>query len=292
MKENFNDLYSFLNVAREGSFTKAALKLNVTQSALSQTISQLEQRLGVQLFTRTTRKVSLTHAGEALFLTASQSFDLLENQLDNLVGNRENPKGKVRISASQHVIQYVLLPKLAHFKNDYPNIQLELISENQLTDIVSERYDAGVRLGNDVQEGMIAVKIGQEIPMAVVATPDYFAQYGTPVKPQDLEKHNCIGYRLGSGGLYAWDFQHRGKPFVQKVQGQWVLSDSYCEYTAVKLGLGLCYLPKELVENELNSGELVEVLTNYSISLPACYLYYPHRNISPALRLVVESLKV
>lgn len=292
MKENFNDIYSFLNVAREGSFTKAASKLGVSQSALSQTILQLEQRLGVQLFTRTTRKVSLTHAGEELFLTAGQSFDLLENRLADLAGNKENPKGKVRISAGQHLIQYVLLPKLAHFQTAYPGIQIELVSENAFTDIVAERYDAGVRLGGDVQEGMIAVQIRQEMPMAVVATPAYFAKYGTPVHPKDLEKHNCIGYHLGSGGLYAWDFQIKGKAVKQKIQGQWIVSDSHCEYTAVKLGLGLCYLPKELVETELASGELVEVLAPYSTALPASYLYYPHRAVSPALRLVAENLKV
>ncbi|MDG2951661.1 LysR substrate-binding domain-containing protein [Exercitatus varius] len=157
---------------------------------------------------------------------------------------------------------------------------------------MAERFDAGVRLGGDVQEGMIAVKIARGMQMAVVATPDYFAQYGTPAHPKDLENHNCIGYRLGSGGLYAWDFQIKGKAVKQKIQGQWIVSDSYCECTAVKLGLGLSYLPKELVETELASGELVEVLSEYSIALPACYLYYPHRAVSPALRLVAENLKL
>lgn len=291
-QENYNDLYAFLLVAEKKSFRHAAEKLGISSSALSKSIRLLEQRLGVQLFTRTTRTVALTRAGEQLFQTAKNSFSQLNNGLEMLADYRHTPSGLVRINAGLFVIDRILLPKLAHFKQQYPNVVLELTSENRFIDIVAEGFDAGIRLGDDVADGMIAVKISEPLKMSAVASPAYLEQHGIPKKVQDLSQHQCIGYRLSSGGYFQWTFDINGETVKITPHGQWVLNDDYTTKTAVKLGLGVGYLPDELILEELASGQLIRLFGEYVQSLPALYLYYPHRNVSPALCAVVNRLKI
>ncbi|UCZ74059.1 LysR family transcriptional regulator [Dickeya zeae] len=291
-RENYNDLYLFMLVAREGSFTKAATRLGLTQSGVSRAIRELETRLGVQLLTRTTRKLSLTQAGEQLYRTTLTGFDSLDLGLATLAHFRDTPSGTVRINASQHAIDKVLLPKLATFSLHYPDIRLELISESRFVHIIDERFDAGIRLGPEVDEGMIAVQITPDMEMVVVATPDHFRHYGFPQTPADLVVHPCIAYQFADGSLYQWELWQDGKPLRHKPQGQWVFSDSYMEAAAARLGLGLAYVPEELVTPDLEQGTLIRVLQRYSHRLAGLHLYYPHRNVSPALRMVIDALKL
>lgn len=289
---SYNDLHVFMLVAREGSFTKAATKLGVAQSGVSRTIRELEQHLGLQLLTRTTRKLSLTQAGEQLYRTTLASFQNLEDGLSILAHYRETPSGTVRINASQHAIEKVLLPKLAVFKERYPDIQLELISESRFVDIITEQFDAGVRLGGEVGEGMIAVRITADMEMVVVATPEHLRRYGFPDTPKDLSSHPCIAYQLEEGSIYQWEFWENDKLVLHKPKGQWIFSDSYMEVAAARMGLGLAYVPKELVTEDLDRGNLIQVLKSYSHHYEGLFLYYPHRNVSPALRVVVDTLKI
>jgi DNA-binding transcriptional LysR family regulator len=291
-RENYNDLYAFMLVAQEGSFTKAAIKLGVAQSGISRTIRDLEVRLGVQLLTRTTRKLSLTQAGEQLYRNTQTSFQSLDTGLTMLAHYRDTPSGTVRINASQHAIDKVLLPKLAVFKQRYPDIRLELISESRFVDIIVEQFDAGVRMGGDVGDGMIAVRITPDIEMVAVATPEHFRHYGFPQTPKDLATHPCIAYQFADGSIYQWDFWQEGKSIKHKPQGQWVFSDSYIEVAAARRGLGLAYVPEDLVAEDLERGTLIRVLKLYSHCFAGLYLYYPHRNVSPALRMVMETLRM
>lgn len=293
-KENYNDLYAFLMVTREGSFTKAAGKLGVSQSALSHTIRGLEERLGMLLLTRTTRSVSPTEAGERLRQTISASFDHIDNELSLLSKLRDTPAGTVRINASSHAIRQILLPKLQQLTQRYPDINIELTANSGMVDIVAERFDAGVRFGSRVAEGMIAVRIGNDVKMAVVATPDYFAKHGLPQSPQELTQHACIGFRLTTqGGIYAWEFEKDGLEIKIKINGQWVFNESYHSVDAVRLGLGIAYIPEDMVEDDLRSGCLIKILDEYSIQFSGYHLYYPHRRQqSPALRLVIDTLRL
>ena len=291
-RENDNDIYLFITVAETGSFTQAANRLDMAQSNVSRAVSGLEERLGVQLLVRTTRKIALTQAGEMLYLRAKNAFDRIDNSL-NLIDNwRETPSGVVRITAAQYVIDKVLLPKLVGFPEHYPDIRIELLSENRFIDIIQEHFDAGVRLGSDIADGMIASKLDDETQMAVVANPDYLAQHGIPKTPQDLAHHDCILYKLQSGGIYAWEFQDdKGNAHRHKPQGQWVFSDDYLATTAALNGWGIAYVPLNMVQEYLKNNRLIRVLGPYSKPLPALYLYYPHRNTSPAFRAVLEWLK-
>ncbi|MDC5177829.1 LysR family transcriptional regulator [Acinetobacter baumannii] len=293
-KENYNDLYAFLMVTREGSFTKAAGKLGVSQSALSHTIRGLEERLGMLLLTRTTRSVSPTEAGERLKQTIGASFDHIDNELSLLTKLRDTPAGNIRINASNHAIRYVLLPKLKQLTKLYPDINIELSAHSGMVDIVAERFDAGVRFGSRVAEGMIAVRISPDVKMAVVATPEYLAQNGIPKKPQDVTQHNCIGYRLTTqGGLYQWEFLVEGIETKVKISGQWVFNDSELIADAVLAGEGLAYIPEELIQDSLLQGRLVKVLDEYAIAYSGFHLYYPHRRQqSPALKLVIDTLRM
>lgn len=291
-RTNYNDLYLFMLVAREGSFTRAATRLGLAQSGVSRAIRELESRLGVQLLTRTTRKLSLTQAGEQLYRSTLSGFDSLNMGLANIAYFRDTPSGTVRITASQHAIDKVLLPKLATFRQRYPDIRLELISENRFVDIIDARFDAGVRLGASVGEGMIAVRIAPDMEMVVVGTPEYFRQYGFPQTPDDLVVHSCIGYQFADGSLYQWEFWQDGVAVKHKPQGQWVFSDSYMEAKSARLGLGLAYIPEEMVSADLEQGKLIRVLQRFSHRLDGLHLYYPHRNVSPALRVVIDTLKL
>ncbi|MFC3913904.1 LysR family transcriptional regulator [Pseudaeromonas sharmana] len=290
-RENYNDLHVFMLVAREGSFTRAAARLGLVQSGISRTIRDLEARLGVQLLVRTTRRLSLTPAGEQLYRTTQSSFQSLDAGLATLAHFRDTPSGTVRINASQYAIDKILLPKLASFRQRYPDIRLELISESRFVNIIDERYDAGVRPGDEVDEGMVAVRIAPDMAMVVVATPEHLLQYGFPQTLADLALHPCIAYQFADGSLYQWELWDEGKLVKHKPQGQWVFSDSYMEAAAARAGLGLAYVPEDLVAEDLGRGNLIQVLQNFSHSLDGQHLYYPHRNVSPALRMVIETLR-
>ena len=253
---------------------------------------ELEQRLGLQLLVRTTRKLSLTQAGEQLYQTVQSGFDALDSGLATLAYYRNTPSGTVRINASQHAIDQVLLPKLAVFKQRYPDIRLELISESRFVDIIAERFDAGVRLGPEVGSGMVAVRITPDMEMAIVGTPEHFRRYGFPQTPADLVIHPCITYQFGDGSVYAWELSLDDKKITHQPQGQWVFADSYMEAKAARLGLGLAYVPEELVRDDLERGTLIRVLQRYSLRLEGSFLYYPHRNVSPALRAVIDTLRI
>ncbi|MFM5029372.1 LysR family transcriptional regulator [Aeromonas rivipollensis] len=291
-RENYNDLHVFMLVAREGSFTRAAARLGLAQSGISRTIRDLETRLGVQLLVRTTRSLSLTQAGEQLYRTAQSGFQSLDTGLATLAHFRDTPSGTVRINASQHAIDKVLLPKLALFRQHYPDIRLELISESRFVNIIDERFDAGVRLGGEVDEGMVAVRITPDMEMVMVATPDHFLQYGFPQTLAELAAHPCIAYQFADGSLYQWELWQEGKLVKHRPEGQWVFSDSYMEAAAARMGLGLAYVPEELVADELVRGTLIRVLQRFSHRLDGLYLYYPHRNVSPALRALIDTLKL
>lgn len=291
-RRNYNDLYAFLLVAQEKSFARASEKLGISPQALSKTIKVLEQRLGLQLFNRTTRTVSLTHAGERLFTAAKDSFARLDGELNRLAHYRNAPSGTVKITAGLQVVQNTLIPKLADFQSQYPDITVHLSANNRFVDIVAEGFDAGVRLGDDVGEMMIAVKISEPLAMAVVASPSYIKQFGLIKTPDELASHQGIGYVMSSGKLYEWELIAHSKSLVKTPPCRWLFDDDEAVKTACLHGLGLAYLPQTMVADELSNGKLVAVLPAYCPSLPALYLYYPHRNISPALKVVIERLRV
>ncbi|MBB3301078.1 DNA-binding transcriptional LysR family regulator [Rhizobium sp. BK591] len=288
-----NDLIAFLAVARAQSFTKAAGKLGVSQSALSHTIRGLEERLGLRLLTRTTRSVSPTEAGERLLVSIGPRLDEIESELAALSAFREKPAGTIRINAGEHAADAVLWPALEKLLPDYPDINVEIIVDYGLTDIVAERYDAGVRLGEQVAKDMIAVRIGPDMRMAVVGTPAYFTTRPKPLTPQDLTDHNCINLRLPTyGGVYAWEFEKDGRELRVRVEGQLVFNNIALRLSAVLAGLGLAYMPENLVEGHLADGRLVRVLEDWCLPFSGYHLYYPsRRHTSPAFALVVDALR-
>ncbi|KZS52279.1 MULTISPECIES: LysR family transcriptional regulator [Rhizobium] len=288
-----NDLIAFLAVARAQSFTKAAGKLGVSQSALSHTIRGLEERLGLRLLTRTTRSVSPTEAGERLLVSIGPRLDEIESELAALSAFREKPAGTIRINAGEHAADAVLWPALEKLLPDYPDINVEIIVDYGLTDIVAERYDAGVRLGEQVAKDMIAVRVGPDMRMAVVGTPAYFTTRPKPLTPQDLTDHNCINLRLPTyGGVYAWEFEKDGRELRVRVEGQLVFNNIALRLSAVLAGLGLAYMPENLVEGHLADGRLVRVLEDWCLPFSGYHLYYPsRRHTSPAFALVVDALR-
>jgi DNA-binding transcriptional LysR family regulator len=292
-RENFNDILAFLAVARERSFTKAAAQLGVSQSALSHAISGLEARLGLRLLTRTTRSVSPTEAGERLVLTVAPRFEEIEAEMEALTELREKPAGTIRITATDYVADTILWPKLTKFLRDYPDIKVEITVEYGLTDIVAQRYDAGVRSGEQVARDMIAVRIGPDIRMAVVGAPSYFAKRSLPKKPQDLTNHKCINLRLATyGGLYAWEFERGGRELKVRVDGQLIFNGSVQMLNAALAGFGLAYLPEELAQPHLTRGRLKRVLEDWCPPFPGYHLYYPsRRHSSPAFSLLVDALR-
>jgi DNA-binding transcriptional LysR family regulator len=292
-RQDINDLLAFLAVAREGSFTKAAAKFGVSQSALSHAMRGLEERLGVRLLTRTTRKVSATAAGERLLRTLGPRFDEIEAELDALSELREKPAGTIRITAGEHAAVAILEPALAKLLPDYPDINVEIIVDYGLTDIVAERYDAGVRLGEQVAKDMVAVRIGPDMRMAVVGAPSYFARRPKLRKPQDLTAHQCINLRLPTyGGLYAWEFEKRGREVNVRVEGQLVFNNLALRLKSALAGLGLAYLPEDQAERYLASGRLLRVLEDWCAPFSGYHLYYPSRRQStPAFSLFVDTLR-
>lgn len=293
LKENFNDLISFLEVARERSFTKAAAKLGVSQSALSHAIRGLEERLELRLLTRTTRSVAPTDVGEKLVNSLAPRFADLENELLALSEMRERPAGNIRINAAEHGMQSVLWPVLKTFLAEYPDINIEVSVDNALTDIVSGRFDAGVRLGEQVAKDMIAVRIGPDFSMAVVGSPDFLARHGTPATPQELQRFRCINMRLPTlGGIYAWEFEKEGRELRVRVDGQLTFNSLHQRIDAAKLGLGLAMVPEDTVQEELANGQLVRVLQEWCEPFPGYYLYYPSRKQhTTAFALFVEALR-
>lgn len=292
-KRNFNDLISFVTVAREKNFTRAAALLGVTQSALSQTVSGLEARLQIRLLTRTTRSVSLTVAGERLLNAVGHRFDEIEAELDELTYLRDKPAGTVRITSGDHILRTTLLPKLTPFLLDHPDINIEFDVSYGLRDIVNDRFDAGVRMGDTIDKDMIAIPIGPQLRMAVVASPAYFAKHQKPKTPKDLIRHRCINQRMqSSGGLYVWDFQKRGRQVNVRVDGQLTFNTSPNIVDAAVAGLGIAWLPEEEFSPHLEDGKLVRVLEDWCPPFAGYFLYYPsRRQPSPAFTLVVQALR-
>lgn len=291
--ENFNDLLAFVAVARERSFTRAAAQLGVSQSALSHTIRGLETQLGVRLLTRTTRSVSPTEAGERLLRTVAPRFDEIEAELAALSELRDKPAATIRISAAEHAVNTVLWPKLAKFLPDYPDIKVEINMNYGLTDIVADRYDAGVRLGEQVAKDMIAVRIAPDLRMAIVGSLAYFAKRAVPHTPQDLAAHDCINLRLPTyGGLYAWEFERQGRELNVRVEGQLVFNSSAQILRAVLAGFGLACLPEDMVQRHIDDGQLKRVLAEWCPPFQGYHLYYPSRRQSTAaFALLVEALR-
>ena len=290
---NLDDLLAFVAIGREGSFTKAAAKLGVSQSALSHTMRELEARLGVRLLTRTTRSVAPTAAGERLLQTVGPRFEEIDAELAAISELREKPAGTIRITATEYAADTILLPKLAKLLREYPDIKVEISIEYGLTDIVAQRYDAGVRSGEQVAKDMIAVRIGPDMRMAVVGAPSYFKGRPEPKKPQDLIGHNCITLRLPThGGLYVWEFEKGGRELRVRVEGQLTYNTTAQMLNAAIAGLGLAYVPEGLVEPYLAKRRLKRVLADWCLPYSGYHLYYPsRRQPSAAFALLVDALR-
>ncbi len=293
-RRNLNDLLAFVTVAREGSFTRAGAALGVSQSALSQAIKALEERLRIRLLTRTTRSVSPTPAGERLLLAIGNRFDEIEAELDALTELRDKPAGTVRITCGDHVLRTVLLPRLLPLMHRYPDIGIEFDVSYGLRDIVADRFDAGVRLGESIDRDMVALPIGPKLRMAAVASPAYFSRHPPPRVPEDLTGHNCINIRFPTaGGLYVWEFERRGRQVNVRVEGQAIFNTSPPIVLAALDGLGVAFLPEEEFAPHIEEGRLVRVLQDWCPPFSGYHLYYPSRKQhSPAFALVIEALRV
>jgi len=292
-RHELNDLLAFVSVARERSFTRAAAKLGVSQSALSHTISGLEERLGLRLLTRTTRSVAPTQAGDRLYQSVGPRFAEIEAEVASLSELRDKPAGTVRITAGEHAAITVLWPAFAKVLPRYPDIKVELTVDYGLTDIVAERYDAGVRLGERVAKDMIAVRIGPDLRMAVVGSRSYFESRKRPQTPRDLTAHDCINLRLPThGGLYTWEFEKNKREVKVHVDGQLVFNNITLRLNAALAGLGLAFLPEDLVQADISAGRLVRVLADWCPPFAGYHLYYPsRRQSSPAFALLVAALR-
>ncbi|WP_114240714.1 LysR family transcriptional regulator [Dyella sp. C9] len=292
-RENFNDLLAFVAVAREQSFTRAAARLGVSQSALSHTLRALETRLGVRLLTRTTRSVAPTEAGERLLQYISPRIDEIEAEVAAVAELRDKPAGTLRITATEHAADTVLWPRLATLLPQYPDIRVEIAIDYGLTDIVAQRYDAGVRPGDQVAKDMIAVRIAPDMPMAVVGAPSCFASRATPRTPHELTTHNCIGLRLPThGGVYAWEFEKGRRELKVRIEGQLVLNSISQMLHAALAGLGLAFVPEDIVREHVAKGRLVQILKDWSPTFQGYHLYYPsRRQSSRAMSLLVDALR-
>ena len=293
MNKSYNDLVAFVVVAQEGSFTKAAGKLGVSQSALSHTVKGLETRLDVRLLHRTTRSVSPTAAGQRLLESVAPNLEAIDHQLEMINEFKDHPAGTLRITAAEHAVNTLLWPKAQALLAKYPDINLEISVNYGFVDIVAERFDAGIRLGESLDQDMIAVPISPPMRMAVVATPDYWQRHGKPSSPHDLVDHNCINIRFPTyGGLYAWEFEKGGKEISVNVKGQVVMTSSFMRLDAALKGLGVTYTPEDMVQDYLANGQLERVLEDWCAPFDGYYLYYPNRQLSsPALKLLVDTLR-
>lgn len=292
-QKNYNDLLAFVVVAREGSFTRAAAQLGVSPSALSHTLRGLESRLDLRLLTRTTRSVSPTEAGQRLLATVAQRFEEIDAELAALGDLRDKPAGTIRITTAEHAANSVLWPRLEKFLPRYPDIKIELTIDYGLRDIVADRYDAGVRLGDQVAKDMIAVRISPDLRMAVVGSRAYFAKRPMPKKPQDLLTHDCTNLRLPTyGGLLPWEFKRGSRELKVHVEGQLTFNNSGAMLKAALAGLGLAYVPEGMAQEDVAKGRLQRVLEDWCAPFPGYFLYYPsRRQSSRALTLLVDALR-
>jgi len=293
LKDNFNDLLSFMVVARERSFTRAAAQLGVSQSALSHAMRNLETRLEVRLLTRTTRSVAPTEAGEQLLMRLSPHLLEIEQELTALRDTRDRPAGNIRLTAGEHAMSAVLWPVLKPFMAQYPDINVEVTVDNGLTDIVDGRFDAGVRLGEQVAKDMIAVRIAPDMRMAVVGSAEYLQRFGVPETPEQLDQHRCINMRLPTrGGLYAWEFERDGRELRVRVDGQLILNSLPQRIDAAENGLGLAYVPEDAVQDALAESRLVRVLEGWCPAFTGYHLYYPsRRQHTTAFALLIAALR-
>lgn len=292
-REQFNDLLWFLAVAEERSFTRAAARLGISQSTLSHTIKRLETRMGVLLLNRTTRNVAPTEAGERLQQSLSPRIAEIDAEMAAIMEYRDKPAGRIRITLSDHALKTVVWPKLRHVLADYPDLRVEFSVDGGFRNIVDSGFDAGIRLGESVEQDMIAVKIGPDWRLVAVASPNYLARRGVPSHPKELVAHSCINTRqVTAGGLYAWEFEKDGEELRVRVDGQLTFNGSYEMVEAAVLGYGIAYLPEDIVAPRVASGDLAVVLNDWSQPFPGYFIYYPSRRQNlPAFRLVVEALR-
>ena len=292
-RDNLNDLLAFVTIAREGSFTRAAAQLGVSQSALSHTMRELEARLGIRLLTRTTRSVSMTEAGEHLYESVAPRLEDIQAELAMMGQFRDTSVGTVRINTTGHAADLYVWPRLSSMLPQYPQLKVEVAVDYGLTDIVAQRFDIGIRLGEHLARDMIAVPVSPPQRIAVVATPAYFATHGIPRTPQELVTHNCIGMRLPThGGLLPWEFDRDGVQYKSRVEGQWIFNGSAPALRAALAGVGLAYLPEDLMHEHLATGRLQRVLEEWCEPYDGYYAYYPsRRQASRALQVVIEALR-
>lgn len=292
-RQNINDLLAFRAVARERSFTRAAARIGVSPSALSHRLRALEERLGVRLLTRTTRSVAPTEAGERLLMAIGPHFDGIEAELAALSALRDRPAGTIRITTGEHAAATILWPAVSRLLTDYPEINVEISVDAGFVDIVAERFDAGIRLGETVAQDMVAVRIGPDMRMAAVGSPSYFEASKPPRTPHDLAEHNCINLRFPTlGGLYAWEFEKADRALNVRVEGQLIANDIALARRAAIDGLGIAYLPEDYLQADIEDGALVRVLEDWTPPFPGYHLYYPsRRQQSPAFALLVEALR-
>jgi DNA-binding transcriptional LysR family regulator len=293
VQTKINDLQAFLAVAREQSFTRAAARLGITPSALSHTVRALEERLGVRLLARTTRNVATTEAGDRLMRAVAPLFDQITAEVEALGALRDKPAGTIRITCTDDVIDLYLRPVLASFLERYPDITLELFVDYGFTNIVEERFDAGVRLGEAISKDMIAVRISPDWRLAVVGSPSYFERHPPPATPYDLTDHACINIRhRPSGSIYAWEFEKGGKAFTVKGEGQLVFNSVVHMLNGALDGIGLAYVPEALAAPYVANGRLKEVLADWCPFFQGFHLYYPHRRqASPAFSAFVDAVR-
>ena len=292
-RETMSDLVAFLAVARERSFTRAAAKLGVSPSALSHTVRKLEERLGVRLLTRTSRSVSTTEPGQRLLERVGPHFDQVADELDGLMDLRDKPAGTLRITTGDQPAESILMPAVTKMLRLYPDLKVELIVDNGFVDIAAERFDAGVRLGETLAQDMIAVRIGPDLRMAVAASPAYLETCGTPNAPDDLSRYNCINLKhQAKGGNSVWDLEKDGRVVNVRVEGQIIVNDIAIVRQAAVDGLGLCYLPRDYLEAEIETGDLIPVMEDWCPPFPGYHLYYPsRRQQSPALAAFVAAVR-
>lgn len=292
-RETMADLVAFFAVARERSFTRAAAKLGVSPSALSHTIRKLEERLGVRLLTRTSRSVATTEPGERLLERVGPHFDQVADELARLTELRDTPAGTLRITTGDQPAESILMPAIAKLLRRYPDLSVEMMVDNGFVDIVAERFDAGVRLGETLAQDMVAVRIGPDLEMAVAGSPAYFANRGRPETPDDLARHNCINLRhQARGGNSVWDLERDGRAVNVRVEGQFVVNDIAIVRQAAVDGVGLCYLPRDYLQAQIDCGDLVPVLEEWCPPFPGYHLYYPsRRQQSPALAAFIAAVR-
>jgi DNA-binding transcriptional LysR family regulator len=293
-RDNINDMMAFVAVAQERSFTRAAARLGISQSALSHTIRALEARMGVRLLTRTTRSVSPTEAGERLVQSVGPRLQEIDAEIAAVVELGEKAVGTIRITAIDHVVDTVLWPRLAPVLEQYPEMRVEINSEYRMVDIAAERFDIGVRYGDQVQLDMVAVRLTDDCRMTIVGAPRYFERHRDPMTVRDLSRHNCISLRLSSSGrIYAWELLDAGKAVQVRVAGQLTFSSAYQMLHAALSGHGLAFLPADMTQSHVTGGRLRQVMDDCCPSFPALHAYYPsHRNSSRAMKLVIEAIRL